>query len=239
MSRAGCGLDGGELAARILGVLGPAEAAAVDAHLERCARCRAEAEDLVEMIETLDDLPAEAVLDGPPDSDLLLHRTLRRVRAERAAGRRRRRLVTAAAAVLVAAVLFGGGLAAGGLAGGGVLAAGLPGSDAGPESGTTAQPIAGTRTVRTTQGAVSASVTLVPAEGWVRLAADVRGVPAGERCRLIVVAADGSREVAGSWVVPAGGESREVNGSAAVPPEAVQEVLVQDDEGTTYARLAI
>ena len=44
-----------------------------------------------------------------------------------------------------------------------------------------------------------------PGPGWVRIKAAVSGIPQGERCRLEVVARDGTAVLAGSWVVSAAG----------------------------------
>jgi len=55
-----------------------------------CAMCRREYEELTEMTGVLGELPPEAFLDGPPDGDLVLQRTLRQIRAETGVRRRRR-----------------------------------------------------------------------------------------------------------------------------------------------------
>ena len=74
------------------------------------APCRRIWEELREMTDLLGEVPPEAFLNGPPEGDLVLQRTLRQMRAETAAQRRRRRLtVVAAAAVTLATVLGGGG----------------------------------------------------------------------------------------------------------------------------------
>ncbi len=75
---------------------------AVEEHLATCAACRRDLEDLTAVTDLLGEVPPEALLEGPPDGDLVLHRTLRQIRAEAAADRRRRlvpRLAAAAAAV--------------------------------------------------------------------------------------------------------------------------------------------
>src|ERR687898_3441684 len=61
-----------------------------------------------ELAELLGEGPPEALLDGPPDADLVLRRTLRQMRSETAAHRRRRRLPRLVAAAAVAALLAGG-----------------------------------------------------------------------------------------------------------------------------------
>ncbi|MCW0215024.1 MAG: zf-HC2 domain-containing protein [Pseudonocardia sp.] len=223
-----CGFDPAELSAHVLGLSTPAEAAAVEAHLAECAHCRDEWEDLRAMTRTLDDLPPEALHEGPPDSDLVLHRALRRIRAERHGERRRtglRRLAVAAAAALV-------------LLGGGAVAGRITAPSEVPQPVTVA---AGTRTGQVTQGAVTASATVTPAGNWIRLAATVKGIPQGENCRLIVVAADGTQEIAGGWIVGAVGEGRGVtlDGSAAVAADDVKAVLVQNTAGRTFAEVTL
>jgi hypothetical protein len=80
---------------------------------------------------------------------------------------------------------------------------------------------------------------LTPATGWVRLTATVQGIPAGERCRIIVVSRDGSRAVAGSWLVPQTGwrEPMTLDGSAIVPPDQVASVVVENEAGRQFAEL--
>jgi RNA polymerase sigma-70 factor (ECF subfamily) len=223
-----CGFDPAELSAHVLGLSTPAEAATVEAHLTGCAHCRDEWEDLRAMTRTLDDLPPEALYDGPPDTDLVLHRALRRIRSERGSQRRRAGLRRTAVAAVAALVLL-----AGGAIGGRITA-----PDA-PPAGTVVA--AGSRSAAVTQGAVDASVTVVPVANWIRLEATVKGVPQGERCRLIVVAADGRREIAGGWIVGPVGESRGVtlDGSAAVAADDVRAVLVQNEAGRTFAEVTL
>ena len=102
-----------ELSALALGLLPPEQAAAARQHVTGCAMCRREFEELKEMTGVLGELPPEAVLDGPPDGDLVLQRTLRQIRAETGAHRRRRLLGLVAAAAVVVAAVAGGGVAIG------------------------------------------------------------------------------------------------------------------------------
>ena len=63
------------------------------------------------------------------------------------------------------------------------------------------------------------------------------GFPRGAHCQLYVVTADGTRELAGSWTVPAGGP---IQGSAAVNMSQVQAVAVKDaDTGQELAYLQV
>lgn len=118
------------LGAHALGALDPAEAAAVEAHLAGCPRCRAEADALAGLPELLGRVSAADVarVSAPPQGvlDRMLHAAARR--------RRRHRLLLAlAASVAVAAV---GGAALAGLAGrqAGVEDAAAPVTAARPEA---------------------------------------------------------------------------------------------------------
>ena len=102
--------DPEELGAHALGLLDAAQSRAVEQHLAGCPTCRREWEELREMVNLLDDVPPEAFLDGPPDADLMLHRTVRQVRVEAAAQRRRRRFLLTGVAAATVAVMLGGGM---------------------------------------------------------------------------------------------------------------------------------
>src|SRR5215211_305909 len=95
--------DPGELGALALGLLDPARTRAVEEYLAACPACRRDLEDLTAVTHLLG--------EGPPDSDMVLARTLRQIRAEAAAERRRRLVPRLAASVAAVAVLLGGGIA--------------------------------------------------------------------------------------------------------------------------------
>lgn len=215
-----------DLGAHALGLLNEAESRAVEAHIAGCSACRGEWEELREMSAMLDDLPPEAFLDGPPDGDLVLQRTLRQMRGERSNHRRRRLLGIAAAAVVVAGALAGGGLALGRATAPPAVVAQAPGTVTLSGAG-----VEGT----SMQAAVS------PAKGWVRLVVNVKGVPPGEHCKIVVVGRDGSRDVAGSWVVPPGVETNGVtlNGSAGLALPDVAAVVVENAAGKEYVHLQV
>jgi anti-sigma factor RsiW len=215
-----------ELGAHALGLLDPAQSRALEAHLADCPACRREWEELRGMVEVLDDVPPEAFLDGPPDADLLLQRTVRQVRAEAAGRRRRRRTLAGAAAAGVVAVVLGGGV--------------LLGRETATPPAVAAAPAPTADAVVVSGGGepgVSLTATLHPAAGWVRLSTTVAGVPAGERCRIVVVAEDGTRQVAGSWLVPTTGwrDGLTLDGSALVPMEQVAAVVVENEAGREFA----
>lgn len=211
--------ESGDVTAHALGLLDGPAAAAVAAHLDTCADCRREWADVRETAALLDTVPPESLVDAPPVGDLALRRALRRIREESAPPRRvarPRRIVAAAAAALV--------LLAGGAAIGRVTA---------PTASTT---LAGGRTVEGTQGPVTMSATVVPAAGWVRLAATVQGLPAGKRCTLLVISRDGSEAVAGSWLTPTPtvpGRSGTIMGSTIVDPASIRAVAIRTDAGET------
>ena len=227
--------DRSPLAAYVIGALDPEEARDLDMHLSGCAECQAELAELSALEEALGEVPPEAFLDGPPDADLMLQRTLRQVRAERGQLNRPRRLLMAAGvAGLVAAALAGGTLL---------------GRDTAPkqQAGPAQPPVmvspsvipsvipSGTRTITGKNPRTGASMTavVVPAAGWVRVHAKVDGVRAGLRCRLVVVPKSGAPIDAGSWLVSPLGEKQgtALDGSALVAPADIASVDVVTFEG--------
>jgi len=215
------------LGAYALGVLDGDEWQAVRTHLDDCAACRREVDDLRELEAALGGIPPEAFLDGPPpDGEILLRRTLQQVRRERGRQDTRRRLLWAAAAVVI-----GAGVLAGGTVAGLELAS--------RRAATSGVVTAGDRTGTVTDGATGATmrVAVRPAAGWVRVHAEVGGVPEGEQCRLYVVARDGSRREAGSWLAGAGETS--VDGAALLDPAEVTAVRVETFAGQPLVTVAV
>lgn len=207
------------LGAYVLGVLDGEEWATVRSHLDSCAACRREVDELREMEAALGEIPPEALLDGPPpDGSGLLRSTLVSVRD----GRRRRVFLWVLAAVVVAVAALAGGVAAGRWT---AREAPVSGSVAAGASG-----VPGARTASATDPAtnVGMTVSVAPAAGWVRVSAVLSGVPAGEQCRIFVVSADGARQQAASWLAAAG--SNAVDGSALMAPAEVTTVQAE-----TYA----
>ncbi|GIM94609.1 anti-sigma factor [Paractinoplanes toevensis] len=210
------GHETAQLGAYVLGVLDRADQGAVQDHLAGCAACRREVEDLREMEVALGEIPPEAFLDGPPPGgDPLLRRTLDEVRRERHRQTRRNRSLLAAAAALAVIVALGAGALIGRAA------------EAPPRTVATGPTRAATATDPATGVTMTAEVR--PAAGWVRVRATVAGVPAGEECRLVVVAPDGSRAPAGSWRAADSGPTT-VDGAALMAPADVAAVQAE-----TYA----
>ncbi|MGK5681174.1 anti-sigma factor family protein [Actinoplanes sp. URMC 104] len=220
-----------QLGAYALGVLDDDEWAAVHAHVEDCPQCRREVGDLRALEERLGEIPPEAFLEGPPpDGDVLLHRTLRQVREERRGESRRRGALWTLAAVAAALIAVAAGLFLGRSTASTEQLAGPPAA-VNPQTLTAADAATGT----------SVNVTVTPAAGWVRLRATVAGIPAGSQCRLYVVARDGSREFAGSWLVSddVAADGTTVDGSALVAPADVSAVQVETYAGQVLATATI
>jgi hypothetical protein len=215
------------------------ERRSVEEHLAGCGRCQDEQAGLEQMTKALGEVPPEAFLDGPPDDgELVLHRALHRVRAESARGQRRRRGAIAGLAAAVVLVAAGGGVLVGrGLDRPAAVdaarspASQAPSPPAGTEVGSQTDPVTGARL----------TVRVVPAAGWVRVTAAVAGIPEGERCRLWVLAHNGTRELAGSWLVSERGaqEGTTLDGSALLSIEEVAAVEVTNDAGQTFVSVRL
>jgi anti-sigma factor RsiW len=218
--------DPEELGAHALGLLDAAQSRAVEEHLAGCPACRREWEELRGMVDLLDDVPPEAFLDGPPDADLVLQRAVRQVRAEATGQRRRRRFQLAGAAAAAVAVVLTGGV--------------LIGRETAPPPAVVAAPNAVQLSGDGAPG-VSMTATLTPAAGWVRLTTSVKGIPAGERCYIVVVARDGTRQIAGSWLVSQSGwrDGITLDGSALVPLDQVAEVVIENEAGREFATASV
>jgi anti-sigma factor RsiW len=211
------------LGAYVLGVLDGDEWATVRTHLRDCQPCRREVDDLRELEDALGEIPPEAFLDGPATGgEQLLERTLDQVRKEGSRRAWRRRSLWALAAALIGVVALGAGTILGR-----DTAPAAPATAAGSGGQLTAAgQLTGTATDAST--GVTMTVALQPAAGWVRVHATVSGAPAGEECRLYVVARDGSRREAGSWLVPANAPNgTSLDGAALVAPADVTAVQAE------------
>lgn len=236
---AGSGHETELLGAYVLGVLDAGEQTTVRDHLAGCPECQQDADELREVEAALGELPAEALIEGPPvDGDLLLRRTLRGLHAEQSARTRTRRGGWIAAAAAVAAVALAGGIQVGRGATPRSAPIALP-----TASAATASPAGNQVVASATDAATGASmrVTLQPAVGWVRLNVTVTGVPANTECRLAVYGADGTRREAGSWLVSPQGEATgtTLSGSAQIAPANVSRVQVETSSGQTLVSVPV
>ncbi|UQW99731.1 zf-HC2 domain-containing protein [Streptomyces sp. RerS4] len=227
----------------VLGVLDEEDVRRVEEHVGDCVRCREEVAALREMESVLGEVPEEAFLDGPPQGgDLLLQRTLRQVRSERAAAARRRTALVGVAAAASMALVFWAGARIGADGAGPVALDPAPSPSL---SAPASPPPAGTRVASATDAGTGARMTVqvTPAPKWVRVHAAVTGVPAGERCRLVVIGKDGTRTTAGGWVVGTAehgeGKGAALDGSAAVDPANVQAVVVENESGRTFVAVPV
>jgi hypothetical protein len=219
--------DPEQLAAYAVGLLDGEDARATEAHVAGCARCRWELAELRQVDAALRRTPPELFLDGPPQGgELVLQRTLRQVRKESGA-RRGRRLALVAA--VVAALI---GVGAAGVALGRstvsetITAAPTMPAETGSRLFTGFDPSSGARM----------TVTVTPAVGWVRVKATAVGIPAGERCMLVVIDRSKERYIAASWLVSPVGEETgtTVDGAAIVAPGDVTAVAVVNFEGREF-----
>ncbi|MEV7289132.1 zf-HC2 domain-containing protein [Streptomyces sp. NPDC093252] len=233
--------DSALLGAYALGALDEGEIREVDGHVAECEECRVELDALRELKGALGEVPPEAFLDGPPEGgDLMLRRTLRAVAEERTRSDIRRRGALAAAAVVTTVSLLGAGFLLGGAAERNDAVQPPPRPTV-TASGPVPAPVPGVRVASVTDSGTGArmAVRVTPASDWVRVNAAVSGIPAGELCRLIVVADDGTREIAGSWHVGSAEKGANLDGSAAVPADRVKEILVENAEGKRYVTAGI
>ncbi|MEV6901225.1 zf-HC2 domain-containing protein [Amycolatopsis sp. NPDC051372] len=228
--------DHADLAGYVAGDVSSQEKQTIETHLAGCADCRAEVESLREMQEFLGEVPPEALLDGPPEGgDLLLQRTLRQVRSEARSSAGRGRFLAATAAVVVAAAAMGVGVVVGKAGSPAGPAVAVPPPPA-PVPSTASSTVPGTKFLSGTSGETRLTASIVPAAGWVRVEAAVTGIPAGEKCRLIVVSKNGDREIAGGWLVSqkAVHDGADLNGSALVDPSQVASIVVENTEGHQF-----
>jgi hypothetical protein len=196
-----------------LGALTPEEAQAVEDHLTGCPTCRTELDQLVGVRSMLDRTPADAFVPK-----------LSRRRSAIRFG-----LLAAAAAIIGLAI------------GTGVLIGqtrpSAPTFAAPPEPVVSAPPSGVRFSSNTEVSGIRLTVRVEPAPGWVRVNASVSGVPAGERCRLVVVSHTGQREPAASWLVSPAGEKTGTNldGAALIAPDDVATIEVETFDGRRLA----
>jgi hypothetical protein len=210
----------------VLGAIDPADRALVDAHLTTCRDCRDELAGLAGLPALLSRVSAEeafalAGVEGPSsDARTGGHEAPPELLASvidlTAARRRRRRWRDAglgvAAALIIAAGVFGGlRIGAGTTSPSAVTGVNYPGQANGPW-----------RTVTTSAGSMSASVSYRPMGWGTQLAVKVSGIPIDTACELWVIGPHGSRTLAGGWVTDDREGAVWYPGSAGLPSSGVQ-----------------
>jgi len=199
----------------LVGALDPRERADVEAHLASCPGCRDELAGLAALPGLMSRLTTEEVLAGPPPvDDALLERMLATVARERRVARHRRWLAAAAAAV----VLVGGGV--------GTVAAYHAAT--GPDW----------HTVSAARGPVHMSVDMAAASTGTSLTLRLSGVPAEEHCRLIAVADNGDREIAGSWEASYNGTAV-IKGTTGISYAHLRWLVIETDSGQELVSTSI
>jgi anti-sigma factor RsiW len=202
------------LGAYVLGALEPAERGRVDAHLAECDSCRDELASfaaLPGLLSRATIADVELVPDGPRPE--LLQRLLTAVAAERRRGRRARWLSAVAAGVIV--------VSAGTVAGVAVTST----HDATPAA-------AATFTGTNPEHNVTASVAEWPRAWGAALEVHVTGAVSGsyvDKCQLVAVAADGTKDVAGSWTVTPSGKITAQGATSMTPAQIAWFEIVRGD----------
>jgi len=185
------------LGAHALGRLADDERAALEAHLEGCAGCRAELESLAGVARLMPLADPERFDEAPAPPSALGERILATVAAERRSSRRRRRrfglawsgaaAATATAAVLAVFVLAGGG-----------------------DSGAPERHVA----FASLPAEMHIDATLAPRSYGTEIQVYVSGVSSGTLCRVFVRGTGGARLSAGSFRYRWDGDTHAVLSSA-------------------------
>lgn len=205
------------LGPQALGTLPEGERAALEAHLEGCAECRAELASLAGVARLLPLADPAHFETAPTPPASLADRVAATIRAERRARKRRHRRLglafggataAAAAAVLAIAVLPGGG-------------------NSPPE-----QQVA----FRNLPPGLQISATLEPHAYGTEIHMYVKGAPSGTLCRVFVRGPGGARQPAGSFRYRWGEDSDAVL-SAALDLARTRAIGVRVGERTYVARV--
>lgn len=195
------------------------ERSAVDAHLGSCPACAGELAELDALpgllgLLTLEEVEAGSAAASEEGFERLLARAeaqpLPTHRSRLASGRLR--LVSAAAAVLLVGAAFG-------------LTRPGPATPA-------------SHHLTATAGSVQMTVTLTSQVRGTAVDLAVRGVPANQRCRLVAVTRDGSRQTVGAWQATYSGQAWSKT-AMPIPRDQLAELLLVGDDGRTLVRLPV
>jgi hypothetical protein len=203
------------LGAFVVGALDPRERADVEAHLAHCPMCRDELAALAPLPGLLSRLTVDEAVTGPPPvDDAMLERLLAAASRDRRVASHRRWLAVAAAAAVIA-----GGTTAG---------VAIHHSMSAPHW----------QRVSATAGAVHFKADIQPASTGTSVQLWLRGVPAGERCRLIAVSDDGTQDIAGSWEATYSGTAT-IRGTTSITREHLRRLVIKTYDGTTLASASV
>jgi anti-sigma factor RsiW len=207
------------IGALVLGQLDADERAAIEAHLEGCPDCRAEAEALAPVAVLLSRADPDQVAHAPVPPPHLGDRIAGLIASERRAGRRRRvrfglglgtAVAAATAAVLVAVALVGSS-----------------------GTGTPGRAVA----FRSLPTGVSVDASLQPQPWGSDVTIQVRGFRPGTPCQVWLRSADGKRVPAGSFRYVYAGESDEAELSSAISPRDATAIGLRAGSRTFVAPL--
>ena len=222
MTVEGCRAWRESLGAYVLDQLPGDERAAVEAHIEGCADCRAEVTLLRPVAAVLPFADPALVDAAPKPPRSLAYRVARGVAAERIARRRRRLWIgtgfataaTAVAAVVLALVLAGGNPAPG--------------------------PAPATKRVAfaSTPRGIEIGAQLAPRPWGSEISLQVRGIRPGTRCEVWVRGPDGVRIPAGSFRYRYEGGSDAAGLSSSLRPGQARAIGVRAGQRTFVAKVA-
>ena len=203
------------LGAYVVGALDPRERADVEAHLSHCPACRDELAQLAPLPGLMSRLSLDEAVSGPPPvDDAMLERLLVVASRDRRVATHRRWLAVAAAVA--------------------VLAGGTTGAVALHRSMTATH----WQQVSATTGPVHMTVDMQPGATGTALHLWLRGVPSGERCRLVAIADDGSRDFAGSWEATYSGTAT-IRGITSIERAHLSRLAIETYDGKTLVSAAV
>lgn len=238
--------------AYLLGALEPAESDRVSAHLSRCASCRAEYGELVELLPLLASVTEADAVNGPvrPEPVVLgrvLASTSRQLvdadaRASEPQSRPRRRRIlpwnpartSLRTRIALSAASFV--VVAGGILGAVMATSSSTGLPAGSWS-TTAVSAPTWSVGHPADSRITASIDVMPATHGSKIQLKLDNVPAGYECAMVVVGANGAVQTTGTWKVNTGG-SFVIPGWSPRTPDLISAVkVIELPEGDTLLTL--
>lgn len=238
-----------DVASYALGVLDHGEIERYERHLADCTICAADLEYLLPASRLLADVDPSHVRSAVVDNQLM-DRLLSAVRVDRNRGRRRHRFTVAVGTALAAAAAAGVVLA------GATWLNTIPTGDDGPiGSGPSADgerpnglPDGDQISATDPDSGVEMAAVLERTDWGTQVFLEISSVTGPRECQLIIVRADGTGEVVGSWRVPAAGYGTEqqprpllLEAPSATDPDQIDELRLQavDPDGTTTTLVTV